>query len=63
MDGMPTVEQRGVKRVFQVDRHSMSVLAAVFERLSVASKLPEHPLHSVHDTQDDSPKSQLQEAR
>ena len=63
MDGISAVEQRDVERVFQVDRHSMSVLATAFERLSVAIKLPEHQLSSVRDTQKHSSKSQLQEAR
>lgn len=63
MDGISTVGQRDVERVFQVDRHSTSVLATVFERLSVASKVPEQQLRSVRDTQEDSSKSQFQEAR
>ena len=63
MDGISTAEQRDIERVFQVDRHSMSVLATAFERLSAAIKLPEHQLRSVRDTQEDPSKSQLQEAR
>ena len=63
MDGISTGEQRDVERVFQGDRHSMSVLATAFERLSVAIKLPEHQLSSVRDTHERSSKPQLQEAR
>lgn len=63
MDGVSTGEQRDVERVFQGDRHSMSVLATAFERLSAAIKLSEHQLSSVRDTHEHSSKSQFQEAR
>jgi len=62
MDGISTVEQRAVKRVFQGDRHSLAMLATVFGRLNAAAKLPEQQPRSVHDTQEHSSKSQLQEA-
>ena len=62
MDGTSTLEHRDVERVFQVDRHSLSVLATAFERLSAAIKLSEHLPGSVRDSQEDSSKSQLLEA-
>jgi hypothetical protein len=63
MDGTSTLDDRNVERVFQVDRHSFSVLATAFERLSAAIKLSERLPRSVRDTQEDSSKSQLLEAR
>ncbi len=62
MDGTSTGKQRDVERVFQGDRHSMSVLATAFERLSVAIKLPEDQRSSVRDSHEHSSRSQLQEA-
>lgn len=62
MDGTSTLKHRNVERAFQVDRHSSSVLAIAFERLSAAIKLSEQLPRSVRDTQQDSSKSQLLEA-
>jgi len=62
MDGTSSLEHRNVERVFHVDRHSVSVLATAFERLSAAIKLSEHQQSGVRAAQEDSSKSKFLEA-